>query len=255
MSSENGRGRLAGKTAVITGGTTGIGLATARAFIAQGAHVIVTGQNQERLDKAAQELGPRAMPVRADVRAPADLDELAARTRDAFGELDVLFANAGLGQFAPIEAADEAFYDVQFDVNVKGVFFTVQKLVGLMPAGASIVLNASAVNQKGAPGGAVYYATKAAVRSFARSLAAELGPRRIRVNAVSPGIVLTEFQGKMGQPQEALTAFIESVKAAAPLGREGLTEEIAQAVVFLASDESSYVTATDLTVDGGFMNV
>jgi len=247
--------RLAGKTAVITGGTTGLGFATAQQFVAEGARVIITGQNEERLQAAAQALGEGVIPVRVDVRSLPDLDHLAAQVKTHLGGLDILFANAGIGYFAPLEAIDETFYDSQFDINVKGLFFTVQKLVGLLNPGASVVLNASAVNAKGAAAGSVYFATKAAVRSLARSFAAELGDRQIRVNAISPGYVPTEFQGKMGLPAETLEGFSEYVKKSAPLGRFGKPEEIAAAVVFLASNASSYMTATDLVVDGGYMNV
>lgn len=247
--------RLSGKTAVITGGTTGIGFETAKRLVAEGARVIITGQNTERLQAAAQELGSNGISVRADVRSLNDLDALAERVQSDFGRLDILFANAGIGSFAPLDAIDEAFYDDQFDVNVKGVFFTVQKLSGLLNEGASIILNASAVNEKGAAMGSIYFATKAAVRSLARTLAVELASRKVRVNAVSPGFVPTNFQGKMGLPQEALNSFAEYFKQSTPLGRFGTTEEIASAVVFLASDESSYITAVDLAVDGGYMNV
>jgi len=247
--------RLQGKTAVITGGTTGIGFETAKQFVAEGARVIITGQNAERLQAAAQELGSKVIPVQADVRSLPDLKTLAERVKTDFGGLDILFANAGIGFFAPLEAIDEVFYDSQFDINVKGVFFTVQTLVELLSEGASVILNASAVNEKGAAMGSIYFATKAAVRSFARSLAAELGSRKIRVNAISPGFVPTNFQGKMGLSQEALDGFGEYVKQSAPLGRFGQPEEIAAAVVFLASEASSYMTATDLVVDGGYMNV
>lgn len=247
--------RLNQKTAVITGGTTGIGFETAKQFVTEGARVIITGQNQERLQAAVQELGLNVIPVRADVRSLSELDNLAARVKAEFGGLDILFANAGIGFFAPLETIDEAFYDDQFDINVKGVFFTVQKLAGLLNEGASVILNASGVHEKGAATGSVYFATKAAVRSFARTLAAELASRKIRVNAVSPGYISTNFQGKMGLPQEALDSFGEYVKQTAPLGRFGTSAEIAHAAVFLASDESSYMTAADLVVDGGFMNI
>ncbi|MGF1491980.1 MAG: SDR family oxidoreductase [Microcoleaceae cyanobacterium] len=247
--------RLANKTAVITGGSTGIGFETAKQFIAQGARVIITGQNAARLTAAAETLGENAIPVKADVRSLSDLDYLATEVETHFGKLDILFANAGIGYFTPLEQVDEALYDNQFDINVKGVFFTVQKLVGLLNEGASVILNASAVNEKGMAMGSVYFATKAAVRSFARALAAELGPRTIRVNSLSPGIVRTNFDSKLDLPDGAFEGFIETVVKAAPLGREGTTDDIAKAAVFLASDESSYMTATDLLVDGGFMNV
>ncbi|MBW4558855.1 MAG: glucose 1-dehydrogenase [Trichormus sp. ATA11-4-KO1] len=247
--------RLNGRTAVITGGTTGIGFETAKQFVAEGARIIITGQNEARLQTAAQELGSKVIPVQADVRSLSDLEALAERVKSEFGGLDILFANAGIGFFAPLEAIDETFYDNQFNVNVKGVFFTVQKLAGLLNEGASVILNASAVNEKGAAMGSIYFATKAAVRSFARTLAAELGSRQIRVNAVSPGFVPTNFQDKMGLPPETIEDFAETIKQAAPLRRFGKPEEIASAVVFLASDESSYMTAMDLVVDGGYMNV
>ena len=247
--------RLANKTAVITGATTGIGFATAKQFIDEGARVIITGRNQERLIKAEASLGNNAIAVQADVLNLKDLDILADKVKQEFGNLDILFANAGVGQFAPLEQVDEQFYDYQFDINVKGVFFTVQKLAGLLKSPASIILNASAVNAKGIATGSIYFASKAAVRSFARSLAAELGDRQIRVNSVSPGIVRTEFQGKMDLPKEAVEGFIDAVRQVTPLHRDGEVGEIAKAVAFLASDDSSYITASDLTVDGGFMNV
>lgn len=247
--------RLSGKTAVITGGTTGIGFETARHFITEGARVIITGQNEKRLAAAADGLGPNAIPVLADVRSLAALDKLALRTQEAFSGLDILFANAGLGIFAPIEQIDEDAYDRQFDINVKGVFFTVQRLAELLNPKASVILNASAVNAKGMATGSIYFATKAAVRSLARSLAAELGAKDIRVNALSPGLIPTDFQGKTGLPKEEMDAFIESIKQTLPLGRPGIVAEIARAAVFLASDESSYMTAADLVVDGGFMNI
>lgn len=247
--------RLHGKKAVITGGTTGIGYETARHFIQEGARIIITGQNEKRLAAAANQLGPNAIAVLADVRSLAALDKLASRTKEAFNGLDILFANAGLGAFAPIDQIDEDAYDKQFDINVKGVFFTVQKLAGLLNPNASVILNASAVNAKGMATGSVYFATKAAVRSFARSMAAELGEKSIRVNALSPGLIPTEFQGRTGMSQEEQHGFAESVKSTLPLGRVGSAEEIANAAVFLASDESSYMTAADLVVDGGFMNV
>ncbi|MEM9447039.1 MAG: SDR family oxidoreductase [Cyanobacteria bacterium P01_E01_bin.6] len=247
--------RLNGKTAVITGGTTGIGFETAKRFVAEGARVIITGQNAERLQAAAKKLGSNVIPVQADVRSLADLGVLAERVKSEFDRLDILFANAGIGYFAPLEQVDEAFYDNQFDINVKGVFFTVQKLVGLLNEGASVILNASAGNEKGVARGSIHFATKAAVRSLARSLAAELGSRRIRVNALSPGIVRTNFQDKLGLPQVAVDVLIDSVTQIAPLRREGQPQEIANAALFLASAESSYITAADLAVDGGYMNV
>ncbi len=247
--------RLARKTAVITGGTTGIGFATARAFIQEGARVIITGKNEERLAAAARDLGDAAIPVRTDVRRLEDLDTLAWRARESFGHLDVLFANAGIAGVVPLEQVTEAFYDDVFDTNVKGLFFTVQKLVGLLKPGSSVILNSSTVNAKGAPASTIYFSTKAAVRSLARTLAAELGPRGIRVNALSPGMVNNEFLGKAGLPAEMVEGFFSLMKAATPLGRLGESEEIAKAALFLASDESSFMTAADLLVDGGYRDV
>ncbi|WP_375767430.1 glucose 1-dehydrogenase [Archangium gephyra] len=247
--------RLSNKTAVITGGSTGIGFATARAFIQEGARVIITGKNAERLEASARELGAAAIPVRADVRRLEDLDMLARRAQETFGHVDVLFANAGIGGAVPLEKVTEAFFDDVFGTNVKGLFFTVQKLVGLLKPGSSVILNASVVSTKGAPASTIYFATKAAVRSLARTLAVELGPRSIRVNALSPGLVPTEFQGKMGVPPEAVEGFYSLVKAATPLGRLGRLDEVARAALFLASDESSFMTAGDLAVDGGYRDV
>lgn len=247
--------RLNNKTAVITGGTTGIGFETAKQFVAEGARVIITGQDEERLQTAVKELGSGVISVLADVRSLSQLDTLAEKVKSEFGGLDILFANAGIGFFAPLEAMDETLYDSQFDINVKGVFYTVQKLSGLLNEGASVILNASSVNEKGMAMGSVYCATKAAVRSFARTLAAELGSRQIRVNAISPGLIPTNFQTKMGLSPEAFDDFGNYIKQTVPLARFGKPEEIAAAVVFLASDESSYMTAADLVVDGGYMNV
>jgi NAD(P)-dependent dehydrogenase (short-subunit alcohol dehydrogenase family) len=249
--------RLTGKRALITGGTTGIGFATAQRFLAEGAAaVVITGQNAERLAEATAALGNRATGLAADVRDAAAMDRLAAEVPAALGgPLDVLFANAGIGAFVPLGDADAAFFDDQFDVNVKGVFLTVQKLTPLMARGGAVILNASAVQEKGLAGGHVYLATKAAVRSLARSLAAELAPLGIRVNAVSPGMVPTPFQGKMGMPQDVLDGFATYVTAATPLARTGTPDEIAAAVAFLASTDASFVAGAELVVDGGWSAV
>lgn len=248
-------GRLAGKKAVITGGSTGIGFETARHYIEEGAGVIITGRDQARLDAAVAALGSGATGIQADVATLGDLIALAAKVRDIFGHIDILFANAGIGVFGAVGDITEESYDRQFDINVKGVFFTVQQLSPLVVDGGSIILNASAVNAKGVPMGSVYFATKAAVRSFARSFAAEFGPRGVRVNALSPGIVRTKFQSNSNLGEEGSQGFIDMVVATAPLGREGTPGDMAKAAVFLGSDESAYVTGADLTVDGGWMNV
>lgn len=248
-------GRLANKTAVITGGTTGIGFETARRYVAEGARVLITGRDQERLDQAVKSLGDGALGFRADVASLGDLENLAGDVEARLGRIDILFANAGLGVFAPIDQVDEQAYDRQFDINVKGVFFTVQKLLPLINDGGSIILTSSAVNEKGLPTGTLYFASKAAVRSFARAMAAELGSRGIRVNALSPGVVRTHFAQKVNIPEDAFEGFMQMVTAQAPLGREGTPGDMANAAVFLASDESSYMTAADLVIDGGWMNV
>ncbi|HEX8702118.1 MAG TPA: SDR family oxidoreductase [Myxococcaceae bacterium] len=247
--------RFANKVIVVTGASTGLGFGAAQAFIQEGARVIITGQNEARLAAAAKQLGPNAIPVLADVRKVEDLERIAQRTREVSPHVDVVFANAGVGKFRPLEQTDEAFYDDQFDTNVKGLFFTVQKLVGLLKPGSSVILNSSAVHGKGLMTGSIYCATKAAVRSLARTLAAELSPRGIRVNSLSPGMVPTEFQAKMQLTDEGLENLYTSIKNSAPLRRLGGVDEIVKAVLFMASDEASYMTAADIVVDGGWMNV
>lgn len=248
--------RLAHKTAVITGGTKGLGYEAARQYVLHGARVIITGRDQPSLESAVENLGENAIAVHADVQSQDDHQKLADAVNMNFsGRLDILFANAGIGKFALIEDITSDMYDQQFDINVKGVFFTVQCLLPYMQAGASIILNASAVNEKGSPTGSIYFATKAAVRSFARSFAAELGPRGIRVNSLSPGIVRTNFQASTNLEADVAESYVQSVIATAPLGRAGMPLDIANAAVFLGSDESSYMTAADLVVDGGWMNV
>ncbi|MEO1193490.1 MAG: glucose 1-dehydrogenase [Pseudomonadota bacterium] len=253
--SPSSRGRLAGKTAVVTGGTTGLGLETARHFIAEGVEVLITGRSQEKLDRALESLGSQAAGLVADSTKIADLQALASQAKERFGKVDILFANAGGGIFAPLAESDEAAYDRQFDVNVKGVFFTVQSFLPLLGTGSSVILTASAVHAKGAPGGSLYFASKAAVRSFARSLAAELAGAGVRVNALSPGIVPTQFFANSNVGEGAYGQFEEMAGKAAPLGRAGRPEEIAKAALFLASDESSYMTGADLTIDGGWSQI
>jgi NAD(P)-dependent dehydrogenase (short-subunit alcohol dehydrogenase family) len=247
--------RLAGKRAVVTGGSSGLGLATAKALAAEGARVLLTGTTQARADAAAAEVGHGAIGLGVDVRSSADLAALAARAQAAFGGLDIVFANAGAGTFGPIGTVTEEEFDRQVGINFRGVFFTVKALKPLLARGGSVVLTASTAHGKGLAGAALYSATKAAVRSLARSFAAEFAPEGIRVNSVSPGYVRTGFQDKMGMPAEALAGFEAHVESQTPLGRGGRAEEIADAVVFLGSDAASYVTGTDLLVDGGFGSV
>lgn len=244
--------KLKDKTAVVTGGTSGIGLATARRFLEEGARVAITGRTQATLDAALQELGPGALGVRGDVAKLADLDRLYATVRERFGHIDVLFANAGVARFAPVEEVDEAFFDAQFDVNVKGLYFTVAKALPLFADGAAIVLNSSVANSGGMSAMTVYGATKAAVRSLARTFATSLAPRGIRVNAVSPGPITTPIFDKLGMPKADLEAFDALVAQRVALGRFGRPEEIAQAVLFLASADASFVVGAELVVDGGY---
>lgn len=242
--------RLQGKTAVITGGSSGIGLATARQFVAQGAKVLITGQDPDRLAAAGRELG--ALTQRVDVRREADLQALAESAKANFGRLDILFANAGVAFATPLAETSSARFDELFDINVKGVFFTVQALAPLMPAGASIVLNTSWLDEVGTPGLSLLSATKAAVRSLTRTLAAELLSQGVQVNAVSPGAIATPIHGKTGMSPEALQAFAAQVTARIPLHRFGEADEVAAAVLFLASDESRYMLGAEVVVDGGF---
>lgn len=247
--------RLAHKKAVITGGTTGIGLATVRRFHDEGAAVLITGRTPDKVDHVVESLGAGAYGIAADSTDLSHLDQLATKAEAVLGRIDILHVNAGNGMFAPISDVDEALYDRQFDLNVKAAFFTVQKLLPLMGKGGSIILTASAVHAKGAPGGSLYFASKAAVRSFARSMAAELGPSGIRVNSLSPGIVPTEFFKNSNAPEELYHDFESMAGHGAPLGRVSKPEEQAEAALFLASDQSSFMTATDLVNDGGWMNV
>jgi NAD(P)-dependent dehydrogenase (short-subunit alcohol dehydrogenase family) len=243
--------RLAGKNALITGGTTGIGLETARQFIAEGARVIVTGQNPETLAAAAKELGPSAITLASDAGSPGAGEALAARVRQEFGHLDVLFVNAGVGVFQPVEAFDEAAFDRQMTINFKGPYFLVQKLLPVFGKPASIVLNTSINAHIGMPNSSVYAASKAALLSLSRTLSGELVERGIRVNAISPGPVSTPIYGKLGVPAEQLSAMAEGIRTHIPLKRFGDPAEIARAAVFLASDESSFMLGAEIIIDGG----
>ena len=242
-------GKLDGKVAVVTGGTSGIGLASARRLAAEGAHVFITGRRKPELDAAVEAIGSRATGVQGDVSNLADLDRLYAVVKEQKGRVDVLFANAGGGEFAPLGAITEEHFDKTFNSNVKGLLFTVQKALPLLPEGASIILNASITSSKGTPAFSVYSATKAAVRSFARSFTVDLKDRKIRVNAISPGPIDTPGLGGLGDEVK------KGLAAAVPMGRLGKPDEIAKAVVFLASDDSSYVTGIELFVDGGMAQI
>lgn len=244
--------KLADKIALITGGSSGLGLATAKRFVSEGAQVVVTGRRAAELDAAVKELGERAIGVRGDVSVLSDLDRLYGTIRETYGRLDVLFANAGGGAFVPLGEITEEHFDSYFGINVKGTLFTVQKALPLMAAGGSIVLNGSMVSVKGVPGFTVYAATKAALRSFARTWATDLKGRNIRVNVISPGTVVTPgYKTELGMTDDQIESFAAQAAATTPLGRAGTPDEIAKAVVFLASDDSSYVTGTELFVDGG----
>ena len=247
--------RLAGKVGVITGGSTGMGLATAKRFLQEGMdHVFVTGRRKDVLEAALTEIGEKATGVSGDVANLSDLDRLYKEVKKYGRKLDVIFANAGVARLAPFGTVDENFFDLHFDANVKGLFFSVQKGLPLMNDGGSIILNASIATTKGFPGMSVYSATKAALRSFARTWTNELRERRIRVSAISPGHIDTPIMESLLQG-EALTAMKEGFVKAVPLGRMGDPDEIAKVVAFLASDEASYVSGVELFVAGGVAQI
>ena len=247
--------RLTGKVAVVTGGNSGIGLATAKRFREDGAKVAITGRDQKTLDEAVKTIGGDVLAVRADVSKLSDLDKFYKAVSEKFGKIDIIFANAGIAKFVPFADSSEALFDETFDINVKGVFFTIQKALPLLNDGASIIINSSVVNETGAAAASVYAATKAAVRSFARTLTTELVDRGIRVNVVSPGPITTPIFGRTGLPQEAVDEFAREIKTKVPMKRFGKPEEVADTVAFLASSEASYITGVDINVDGGMGQV
>ena len=248
--------KLAGKVAVITGGSSGIGLATAKRFVDEGAYVFITGRRQSELEAAVSQIGQSVTGVQSDVSRMADLDKLYATVKEQKGKLDIVFANAGTGAFAPLGQISEEHFDKQFDVNVKGTLFTVQKALPLLQPGGSIVLTASTTSATGSPAFSVYSATKAAIRSFARTWSVDLKDRKIRVNAISPGVIPTPgYNTSLGMTQEQVDQLVASSLANIPLGRPGTADEIAKAVLFLASDDSSYVTGIELFVDGGLAQI
>src|ERR1700688_580989 len=247
--------KLEGKIALITGGNSGIGLATAKAFVNEGAYVFITGRRETELAAAVKEIGRNVTSVQGDVSNLGDLDRLFAQIRREKGKLDIVFSNAGVAKYAPLGKITEELYDSIFSINVKGLLFTVQKALPLLPEGASIILNASIVASKGLASNSVYSATKAAVRSFARTWTTDLKDRRIRVNAVSPGSIDTPGLNELLASSEVGEERLKMFATLIPLGRVGTPDEVAKAVVFLASDDSSYITGTELFVDGGFAQV
>ena len=247
--------KLEGKIALITGGNSGIGLATAKRFVNEGAYVFITGRRNAQLTAAVKEVGKNVTSVQGDASNLGDLDRLFAQIKKEKGKLDIVFANAGIAKYAPLGTITEEFFDSIFNINVKGLLFTVQKALLLMPDGASIILNASIVASKGLSSNSVYSATKAAVRSFARTWTTDLKDRRIRVNAVSPGSIDTPGLSDLLASSETGQQRLKMIRNTVPLGRLGTPDEIAKAVVFLASEDSSYITGTELFVDDGFAQV
>ena len=246
--------KLDGKIALITGGTSGIGAATAKRFQSEGAKVIVTGSNPKTLDVARHELSGIDV-MSSDAGDAAATKVLIDQVQSRYGHIDVLFVNAGIAKFSPSANVDEAFYDAQFNINVKGAYFVIKHAAPVMADGGSIILTSSVSGVLGGGGQTVYGATKAAIRSFGRTFAAELAPRRIRVNTISPGPIETPIFGKTGLTAEQLAGFTESLMTTIPLKRVGQPEEIAAAALFFASDESSYTTGAELFVDGGMVDI
>jgi NAD(P)-dependent dehydrogenase (short-subunit alcohol dehydrogenase family) len=247
--------KLEGKVAVITGGNSGIGLATAQRFVSDGAYVFITGRRQSELNASVKQIGKNISAVQGDVSNLADLDRLYATVKEQKGRIDILFANAGVGELVRLGAITEAHFDKTFGINVKGLLFTVQKALPLFQDDGSIILNASIAASKGIEASSVYNATKAAIRSFARTWTVELKQRKIRVNAISPGMIDTPGLNGLAQSQEQIEQFKTSFVSTVPLGRMGSPDEVAKVVSFLASDDSSYITGIELFVDGGVAQI
>ena len=247
--------KLEGKIAVITGGNSGIGLATAKRFVAEGAYVFITGRRQKELDVAVSDIGKNVTGIQGDVRNLADLDRLYTTIKDQKGHIDILFANAGMGEIAPLGEISEEHFDKIFGINVKGLLFTVQKALPIFQDNGSIILNASIGSSKGFEESSVYSATKAAVRSFARTWTADLKHRKIRVNAISPGPIDTPIFSNLLQNEEQSEQFKKNIVNTVPMGRMGSPDEIAKVVSFLASNDSSYITGIELFVDGGLAQI
>ncbi len=256
MNSPSNSNKLAGKIALITGGNSGIGLATAQRFVAEGAYVFITGRRQQSLDEAVEKIGKNNVAaIQGDVAKLADLDQLFAAIKAEKGHLDIVFANAGSGTLQPLGKITEQQFDQTFNTNVKGVVFTVQGALPLLSEGASIILNASTTSIKGTAAFSIYSATKAAVRNLARSWILDLKGRGIRVNVISPGVVPTPGYDGLGLTREQVQGFVDLQVANIPAGRVGTTDQIAKAVSFLASDDSSYVNGIELFVDGGVTQI